>query len=495
MMSRRKRKFKKHWKLKKHVYWRVGLIVVLLVVAIWVAEFTMQKEVEHEAVVKGLTGTEEERYQHALEKASAGEMEEARVIMGRLARLGDTAERPLGFGKAHLWVAQDALSGFKSDFIWRFPMRGLEEVKRASLGNGKDIVLAQRHLEHAIALSPELGKAPELLAATLAAQGKRNQAVEVLLAAVSHEAHPHPSLHIPLANLSAMKANKDDDLLLRERMLYIFSTLGQRVSSGREKSVSLRVRYVLSALELHKYENAEIALKRLEVEKSDDEQARQVSALRMAYHYHRAIHRVEKLKSSSSGDFKEVVDDLAAVVRIQPDCQSALDALSLIAQQDPSQKLRIQQILKDVLQEKSTINPSIKSRVSSSLALMAGAKDESRRRYLEKALEENPNNAEALLRLLEFKASEARPDYIQIEKLATKALAYSSSAQQTECYALLGLAKLRLKKWNDAIVALEKALPETQDKVKTHRLLAEAYRAVGKPKIAKAHEELGKTNP
>ncbi len=171
------------------------LIGALLVIGAWLSQEVTRKDEEYGEVLAALSGTEEERYEEALLKAEEGDLEEARVIMGRLARLGDSADAPAVHGKAHLWMAKDKLEHFEVDAIRSFPLADSEDRPGVVLGEGDaDVALAQRHLEHAVDISPELEAAWEWRAAVFAALGKRNDAVGVLLDAVTHGQSPHPGL-------------------------------------------------------------------------------------------------------------------------------------------------------------------------------------------------------------------------------------------------------------------------------------------------------------
>ncbi|MBT8038315.1 MAG: CDC27 family protein [Verrucomicrobiae bacterium] len=493
-MARLKRKLKKHWVYKKHVYQRVLVIVVPVVIAVWGALVMVQKEGQHDGVVAAMSGTLEEKYQRALELEDEGSVNEARVMMTRLARLGASADKPLGFGMAHFWVARDMLSGFDSGFLWSFPADVGGMARSMALGSSEDVLLAQRHLAHAVALNPEWEPGVVMLAASYAAQGRRNQAVDVLWDAVSHEKSALPRLHVPLANVLTMQG---DDLALSERAQHLFSSHAMNVSSGRNRDVFVRIRYVLSALILKKYESAEVAIRRLEVQHRSSQPIKDVErraydavrAVRMAYHYHRAVHQYQTAQSDPSGDYKKVVDELAKVTAVQPDCDAAIEALSIIASKDVSQKARIKRCLQTVLANESKGNAQLRSRVSMALGLMADQVDNTRRTYLEKAVNENPENGEAMLQLAKVLAADSEPDYVRIHQLAKDAMPHVRKEWHASCHYLLGLSQLRLKNWDEAIIALERSLDAFDDKVSVHRLLAEAYTLVGQPKIAAKHQE------
>ena len=121
-----------------------ALVVASLVIVFWLASFLVKEEGQHKQVVRGMTGTPEQRYMQALDLVAEGDLKQARVVMFRLARLGESADRPLGHGKAHLWVAADKLTHFNPGFIWEFP--GLDDGQGNKIRLPKDekILTAQK---------------------------------------------------------------------------------------------------------------------------------------------------------------------------------------------------------------------------------------------------------------------------------------------------------------------------------------------------------------
>ena len=111
-------------------------------------------------------------------------------------------------------------------------------------------------------------------------------------------------------------------------------------------------------------------------------------------------------------------------------------------------------ILKEVLSSGNGKKAQLKSKVSLALAMSENKSSHSKKEYLEAAIAADPENGEALLRLVGMLAKEDKPDYTRIAILATEAIARCRSDQRAECFHMLGLAKLRLKNWNEAIVAL-----------------------------------------
>lgn len=503
-MSRSKRKRKKiqqHIRNYKSTYWSVFLIVASAALIMVLANMLIQEEGRYRQTVKQLAGTPKERYERALGLVIEGDMEQARTMMFNLARLGDDAKNPLGYGKAHLWVAEDKLAHFKSGFIWKFPGIGDRQEEFLALPEDQETEKIQLHLAHAVAKNPELEKAVSLWAATLASQGERNQAIEVLMDAIDHPKYPHPNLHVPLAHILAMDGN---DLELRDRALYLFTELGRTTRYSRGKNIEGRITYILSAIILERYDIADNALQILETrfpldgnsnkdlqDKAYTRSAEQVRALRMAYHYHRAIAAFKEVQSNKAKSYAKTVDALEQVILVYPECDSAIAALSYIAEKDSNQGGRIAKMLEDLSSKASTQRDSrAKARVNISLAKMASEQTQDRRKLLEEAVSSDPGNTEAIIQLSGVLLSEDQPDYARVEQMVTRALRGSDRVYRADLYHYLGAVQVYHKDWGAAIVSLEKALSKATAKDEVHRLLATAYRGIGQPDIAREHQHL-----
>ena len=502
--KRTKNKFKRHWRERKQTYLSVCLVVGALTIVLWLANFLIVEESQHKQVVRAMTGTPDNRYKEALELAAEGDIKQARVAMGRLARLSESAERPLGYGKSHLWVAADKLSHFDPDFIWSFP--GLDGAQGMKMRLPKDekTLTIQRHLAHAVGLNPELKRAVVLWAATLVAQGERNQAVEVLMKAIAHPDKPHPDLHVPLAHILAMKGN---DLELQQMAWHLFESLGKRVRY-RGADITERISYTISTIILKKYENADIAVRMLEASlPSNRRQERdlmdaeaellikRIKALRMAYHYHKAIVGFMELGSNPTPpQYVQVVDELEQVVLMAPDCQPAIAALSHIAGKNTAQTSRVKGILEGVLTaakiQGSQAQSQAQSQVNISLAKLSPKVQGSSRKFLEDAVSANPENGEAVLQLVRLLAADDEPDHQRIEKLVKQSLKTCAPQFRADLNHQLGEVHVNNENWNDAIIVLERSLAKATDKRRVHALLAEAYSAVGQAGMAEGHRKL-----
>lgn len=495
--KRKRRKIQRHLKLYRSTYLAVLLIVGSSAIVMTLANMLIKEETRYKTTVKELVGSPEQRYNKALALLMEGDTKKAGVMMFNLARLADSAENPLGYGRAHLWVANDKLSHFNGDFIWKFPGLDQRDGSILALPEDEETAKIQLHLAHAVALNPELEEAPSLWAATLVSQGKRNQAVEVLMNAIGHEDQPHPQLHIPLANVLVMKGG---DLELKDRMLYLFDSLGRTTRHSRGADISGRITYILSAIILGRYEIADNALQVLEARfatnRSEREPSRegspaeQVRALRMAYHYHRAIAAFQELPSGAVSGFSKTIDELEQVVQSQPNCESAIAALSYIADRDLNQKERVKNILQEVLSASSSSEGSkAQSQVNISLATMDPASTKDSRKLLEEVVVSDPNNADAILQLTQVLLADESPDYSRVEQMIKKALKNCDAVYHADLHHRLGQVQVHYQKWQPAIVSLERSLSKASDRRAVHQLLATAYAAIGQSGIAAQHQK------
>ncbi len=499
--KRKRKKLKQHLRNWKSTYLAVTLTVSSSVIIMVLANMLIKEESRYKTTVQKIVGSPQERYQRALGFEVEGDMEQARVLMFNLARLGDSAENALGYGKAHLWVAKDKLSHFDRDFIWKFPGIDQRGDNILALPEDEETETIQLHLAHANALNPEFEEAAALWAATLASQGKRNRAIEVLMNAIAHENHPQPKLYAPLIHVLAMEGN---DLELRDSALYLFTDLGRTTRNTRGRNIADRVTYIISALILERYEIADNALQILEARfpaRKDSSRmshdptyealAEQVKALRMAFHYRKAMKAFSTAQSAGGSGYANAVDELEKVVLLYPDCDSAIAALSYIADRDSAQKERITAILQEVLSVTASAKESqSKSRVNISLAKLDSGSEQDKRKLLEDAVSSDPNNAEVILDLTGLLLREENPDYARVEQMIRKALRNCDRVYHPDLYHRLGEVQVHDENWTQAIVSLERSLANASSKDAVHRLLATAYQGIGQPRMAKQHQNL-----
>lgn len=211
----------------------------------------------------------------------------------------------------------------------------------------------------------------------------------------------------------------------------------------------------------------------------------------MAYHYHRAIAAFKDLPSGAVSGFDKVLDELEQVVRVQPECDSAIAALSYIAERDASQRERVANVLQEVLSTTTSArNSQAKSRVNISLATLDPGATKDRRKLLEDAVLSDPGNAEAILQLTQDLLAEENPDHSRVEQMIRKALRSCDQIYHPDLYHRLGEVQVHHENWQGAIVSLEKALSEASAKESVHQLLASAYASIGQADIAQQHQKL-----
>lgn len=465
-------------------------------------------------------------YEDALVLANDGKMAEARRVMVRLAPLSEVAEQPLGNGAAHLWLAQSMLGDFKGLFLEAFPLDcylGNPSVAPAVFREEKVQDEITRHLEHAVALSPELKDGHLLLASIAMAKGKREESISILMRGLSYSGDRqgvglHDSLLLALANASTFKG---DDLSLKEQVWLEFSTLGREVSRSNKAGLSRRLEYAASALLLQKYEVVDIVTRKIERDfKSTGRELSSVklaNSLRVATHYFQAIHLLNA--AHESGDYTSVALEVAASQKLDPGNVSLIDALRRIATAHPALRPKIKALLEQGAEtdgaksspenspESSAQNQELKNGVQNLEVNL----DESRAKthfllselsdtpsdvqsHLKSALENTPDDPEILLAYVRVLLMENAPSYPELGKLLDRAVVQAGRSfdKMAELDLARGQVFLGLNEKNAAIAALEQALSraeEAKDKKLIHALLAKAYQQAGHPVIAAAHLE------
>ena len=470
-------------------------------------------------------------YEDALALAKDGKIAEARRVMMRLAPLSEVAEQPLGNGAAHLWLAQSLLGDFKGEFLEAFPLNyyvGNPSMAPAVFRGEAVQNEITRHLEHAVALSPELKDGHLLLASIAMAKGKREESISILMRGLAYAGDSqgeglHDSLLLVLANASTFKG---DDLSLKEQVWLEFSTLGREVSRSNKAGLSKRLEYAASALLLQKYEVVDIVTRKIERDfKSTGRELSSVKlahSLRVAGHYFRAINLLNA--AHESGDYASVAIEVAASQKLDPGNVFLIDALRRIASAHPVLRPKIKALLEQGAESdgakgstssaaSSAQNSELKNGVQNLEGNLEESLEESRARthfllselsdtsadvqsHLKSALENTPDDPEILLAYVRVKLMENTPAYPELGLFLDRAVVHAGRSfdKMAELDLARGQVFLGLNKKIAAIAALEQALSRTEDakdKKIIHALLATAYQQAGHPVIAAAHLERG----
>jgi tetratricopeptide (TPR) repeat protein len=111
--------------------------------------------------------------------------------------------------------------------------------------------------------------------------------------------------------------------------------------------------------------------------------------------------------------------------------------------------------------------------------------------HWERALEANPNSPLIANNLAWALASGPTPDLDRALSLIDAALA--GSPKEPTLKATRGRILVRLKRWKEALTALEAALPAQPDDRELHADLAEVYTALGSPDLAARHKRLAES--
>jgi len=464
--------------------------------------------------------TSKASYDDALALAKDGKMAEARLVMIRLAPLSEVAEQPLGHGEAHLWMAKYLLGDFNGKFLQTFPLdfyTGNPGVAPSLFRDEKVRVQISRHLEHAVALSPELEEAYLLLASMKMAVGKREDAVSVLMRGLDYGGgadggQVHDGLLLVLANAATFKG---DDLALKEQIWHVFSTLGRKVSGSNKAGLAKRMEYAASALLLQKYEVVDIVVQK--IERDFKNTSREMSSmkvansLRVATHYFRSIDLLNT--AHEGGDYSSVAVEVAAAQKLDPSNVHLIDALRQIASRYPALRGKIKALLEEGKLDESPSGggddagadaegsaqnaiPNLEQSMARTYFLLSELSDTpaDTQRYLKNALESAPDDPEILLAYVGGQLMEDAPPYPELRQLLDRAAGHvdASFDQSAELHLASGQIFMGLGKKNAAIAAFEQALSKVknaEDKKIIHALLAKVYQQAGHPTIAAAHLE------
>jgi len=506
-MSKRSRQFKKKFRRHLATYLKIAGVVVVLGVVIWVA---LQPEENvntpsWDGTKSALMGVSyDETYEEAMEMIAAGKKKDARELMDKMAPLSEGRIKPRGYALAHIWMAKDLLGGFRPKFLNTFPLEarhGTPSKVPYTLPKEEKSQLAQRHLEHAISLDPELGEAPLALSAVWIARGKRASAMEVMIRAIAHKEHPHPELQVPFSNLLTYAG---DDLEMEDKAWYSLTVLGRSVAGTSRENAGERMEYALNALILKKYDNVASVIRKMERDFSNAKRfphaVASIHGLKVAVAYRKAVllasDAASKSESEANTAYEAVVNALGEVLTIDPGNISVINALSTLAKSQPELQERIKGILGKSAQTKpsssGTTTGGSAARSHLLLSALSGSDAKVAKKHLEAAVLSSPDDADALIGLAGLLIKEPQPDFARVGKLATDAIdskkRQGAAKIDPDYYRIQGEALLASGKWEPSIVSLETVLSTHPDQKSIHQLLAKAYQAAGQLELAQKHQ-------
>ena len=519
-LSKRLKQWRRKLAQNRHIYLIVLLCLGVLGAGVWNAsrdDGSPAQEVDFgDSLTSAMARSRSKAsYDDALALANEGKVAEARMVMIRLAPLSEVAEQPLGHGEAHLWMAKYLLGDFNGKFLQVFPLdyyAGNPGVAPSIFRDEKVRGQITRHLEHAIALSPELEEGYLLLASMKMAAAKRKEAVSVLMRGLSYGGDAdggqvHDGLLFVLANTATFKG---DDLALKEQIWHVFSTLGREVSGSNKAGLGERMEYAASALLLQKYEVVDIVVQKIERDFKNTSRGvnslKVANSLRVATHYFRSIDLLNV--AHESGDYSAVAVEVAAAQKLDPSNVHLIDALRRMASRYPALRLEIKALLEEGKQDESQKSgggtegsvqntiPNLEQSMARTYFLLSELSDTpaDNQRYLRNALESAPDDPEILLAYVQGQLTEDAPAYSELRKLLDRAAGHidASFDQLAGLHLVSGQVFLGLDKKNAAIAAFEQALSKVEnaeDKKTIHALLAKVYQQAGHPTIAAAHLE------
>ena len=494
-MKKFKRKFKRYYQYKLQRYNWVWITLIIIIVAFWGASKIIDATQDHDEARLMRVDTPEISYKKALDLEAKGDVSGCKELMLKLASLSGSSADPRGYAPAHVWMAKHLLGKFIPHSLTQHPFA---ESPKESAGSEKlfksheNILQAQKHLEYAVNLDPKLKDPPLLLAELYLAQNDRNKAVNFLISKIAHSEHPHPELHIPLANALAFPG---DDTALEEKAWHSLTVLGKEISLSNHGADSKRVEYILNALVLKKFDNARAAARRIArgAHVSDSPEGQSVAkGVNMAIHYHQAIAFMDVGHQQS--DYTKVVEELGKALSEQPDNSLLLDVLMSLSKAQPSLRDAVKKIIKQSELESTQSSREIRAKRYLLLSLLSEKDLEMAIKYAEQSVDLKPDDVDGVTQLALLLCRVKEPDYVKIKNTIKRVIPKGHKVRNahSEQYFVYGYTLTKLKRWGEAIVALEKALPGSSDPKKVHALLAQAYEGAGKKLLASGHRSQSK---
>ena len=183
-------------------------------------------------------------------------------------------------------------------------------------------------------------------------------------------------------------------------------------------------------------------------------------------------------------------DLLLDAVRYSPLNSQAVAALARKMEGDGEEQERAEKVFRGLLAEGRAT-----SVVHMLLGTRAAQRNELRsaRFHLEQALPIHGSRPELLNNLAWVYAQQENGDYQKALELIDRALKIYPGAP--ELFETRGNVLMKLERWDEAIVDLEKALSRLPGRARLHKLLSEAYRQIGDQRTAEVHERMAVSTP
>ena len=185
----------------------------------------------------------------------------------------------------------------------------------------------------------------------------------------------------------------------------------------------------------------------------------------------------------------EEFDLLLDAVRYSPSNSRAVAVLAGKMEGDGEEQERAEKVFRGLLAEGRAT-----SVVHMLLGTRAAQRNELRiaRFHLEQALPIHGDRPELLNNLAWVYAQQEQADHAKALELIDRAIRIYPGAP--ELLETRGNVLMKLERWDEAIVELEKALSKLPKRTRLHKLLSEAYREIGDQRTADVHERMKSKN-
>jgi tetratricopeptide (TPR) repeat protein len=387
-------------------------------------------------------GGPETHYHLAVAAAKDGDRVKARGLMQQLA----SPDRP-GYAAAHLWLANDLLSGTKSPTT-------------------RDVRVAQQHLEQSLKTAPDNAAAHVLLSQNYLRLRQQDLATTHLVRAVDQ----YPQLNLALARIHKSQGRPDEATSAAQQAADHF----QKLAEPDPGKVQAWLQWTNAEMLLGNYAEAESILTRGLAASGKDEYRHALANLCVAWSD--AAARQEK------PDLGQQLELLGRALSFVPDHRLALARLAALSAQEGPEKQAAETALKDVLASGKA--PAIVHIVLGSAA--AAQKDYATAlSHLEQANKLRPDMPWVLNNLAWVLAHREPPDYDRALELINAAL--KKLPRSPEFHDTRGQIFLKMSRWKEAATDLELALAAFPDRAELHRALAKVYDQLGDPDLARRH--------
>lgn len=377
---------------------------------------------------------DQRRYEIAKQLAEAGDVDQARLEMQRLA-----PDESIGFGAAHLW-------------------RAIDLGENSSVENPAPIERVQYHAESALERMPSSVEAMTVLAKLMLVQGQRHRAVTLL----ERASQLQPNLLLDLTQAYQLNGQLPQALAAAGQAA---AHLAERVRDN-PRDFEARLGYIQSLLMSDRVDEAE-TVARETLRLRPEPQSQRAVALCLMQRYERSSGDWQGSKAGHDALLEawELIDDPSVVVLRGLALE---DRQQLLAEHPLAERLRTVQASDELTYP---VYLTLADRQLRAGQIGAG------RQLLVKALERNPNGLEALNNLA-FNLATTEP--IDIETAAQLAVRASELApDNNEVRETAGIIAVQRGQYDLGLRLLEPLLSIFPGRAYLREFLADAYEGIG----------------